>query len=37
MSGFDELQLVLGIGQSSFGCCKSRKLASPMSEKAGGD
>lgn len=27
MSGFDELQLVLGIGQSSFGCYKSRKLA----------
>lgn len=35
MSGFDELQLVLGIGQSSFDCCKRRKLAIPVSKIAG--
>lgn len=34
MSGFDELQPALGTGQSSFGCCRRRKLATPVSRNS---
>lgn len=35
MSGLDELQLMLGTGQSSLDRCRRRKLTTPVNEIAG--